>query len=92
MRMKDMKNKKVIPIIIVGLLISISFFSGCIRPFVIDTLKWDHINEEGTAVRLWGQLDIIIESPDNWNEGFVWDIEFHKTIMGLDCFRLISKI
>jgi len=76
--MKDMKNKKVIPIIIVGLLISISFFSGCIRPFVIDTLKWDHINEEGTAVRLWGQLDIIIESPDNWNEGFVWDIEFHK--------------
>ncbi len=72
-----MKKKKFIPIIIVGILCSISFFSGCIRPFVIDTGGWDHINEEGTAVRLWGQLDIIFESPDNWNEGFVWDIESH---------------
>lgn len=74
--MKDMENKKIIPIIIVGLLISISLFSGCIRPWVIDTVSWEHIDQAGTAVRVWGRLKIT-ESSDNWNEGFVWDVESH---------------
>ena len=72
-----MKNKKCIPILLVGILISVSFLSGCVRPWVIDTLGWDHLNQEGTAVRIWGRLKVT-ESPDNWNEGFVWDIESHK--------------
>lgn len=57
-------------------LVSVTVFSGCVGPWAIDTLGWDHINEEGTAVRLWGQLTIT-ESADNWNEGFVWDTEPH---------------
>jgi len=72
-----MKEKKIIPIIVAVAFIGVSCFSGCIRPYVIDTYGWDHINEEGTAVKLWGHLDIT-ESADNWNEGFVWDIEFHE--------------
>jgi len=72
-----MKEKKLLPIIVAVILIGVSFFSGCIRPFVIDTYGWDHIDEEGTAVKLWGHLDII-ESADNWNEGFVWDTDYHK--------------
>ncbi len=71
-----MRNKKIIPILLVGILISVSFLSGCVRPWVIDTLGWEHINQEGTAVRIWGRLKVT-ESPDNWNEGFVWDIESH---------------
>ena len=67
-----MKEKKFIPIIIAIVIISVSFFSGCVGPWAIDTLGWDHINVEGTAVRLWGQLTIS-ESSDNWNEGFYWD-------------------
>jgi hypothetical protein len=57
--------------------ISVSFFSGCVGPWAIDTLGWDHTNEAGTTVRLWGQLTIT-ESADNWNEGFVWDTEYHQ--------------
>lgn len=72
-----MKNKKVIPIILAGVLITISFFSGCVRPWVIETLGWEHINEEGTAVRIWGRLKLT-ENSQNWNQGFVWDIESHK--------------
>lgn len=59
-----------------GVVISVSFFSGCIGPWAVDTLGWDHINAEGTAVRIWGQLTIS-QSGDNWNEAFVWDIEYH---------------
>lgn len=59
-----------------GVVISVSFFSGCVGPWAVDTLGWDHINTEGTAVRIWGQLTIS-ESSDNWNEAFVWDIEHH---------------
>jgi len=71
-----MKGKKTIPIIIAIILISVSLFSGCIGR-VIDTFGWDHKNEEGTAVRIWGQL-ALTESSDNWNEGFVWDTQFHQ--------------
>ena len=72
-----MKEKKFIPIFIAIVLIGVSIFSGCVGPWAIDTLGWDHMNEAGTAVRLWGQLTIS-ESADNWNEGFVWDTEFHQ--------------
>jgi hypothetical protein len=71
-----MKGKKTIPIFIAVVLISVSLFSGCVGPWAIDTLGWDHMNAEGTAVRLWGQLTVS-ESSDNWNEGFVWDTEYH---------------
>lgn len=71
-----MKKQKIIPIIIAVVLISVSLFSGCVGPWAIDTLGWDHMNEEGTAVRIWGQLTVT-EAGDNWNEGFVWDTEFH---------------
>jgi len=71
-----MKEKKIIPISIAAVFIGISCFSGCVGPWAIDTLGWEHINVEGTAVRIWGQLTIS-ESSDNWNEGFVWDTESH---------------
>ncbi|HUS98846.1 MAG TPA: hypothetical protein VMY59_00815 [Candidatus Thermoplasmatota archaeon] len=56
--------------------ISVSIFSGCVGPWAIDTYGWDHMNAEGTAVRIWGQLTVS-ESSDNRNEGFVWDTEYH---------------
>jgi hypothetical protein len=71
-----MKEKKFIPVIIAVVLVSVSIFSGCVGPWAIDTYGWDHMNAEGTAVRLWGQLTVS-ESSDNWNEGFVWDTEYH---------------
>ena len=71
-----MKNKKIIPLIIAGVIISVSLFSGCVGPWAIDTYPWDHMNAEGTAVRIWGQLTVS-ESADNWVESFVWDTEAH---------------
>ncbi len=71
-----MKNKKIIPISIATLVIVVSLFSGCIGR-TIDTFGWDHMNTEGTSVRLWGQL-ALTENSDNWNEGFVWDTQFHE--------------
>ncbi|MCX6662608.1 MAG: fibronectin type III domain-containing protein [Euryarchaeota archaeon] len=71
-----MKGKKSIPIIMAVVLIGVSCFSGCVGPWAIDTLGWEHIDLEGTVVRIWGQLTIS-ESSDNWNEGFVWDTEPH---------------
>jgi hypothetical protein len=71
-----MKEKKFIPIFIAIVLIGVSIFSGCVGPWAIDTLGWDHMNVEGTTVRIWGQLTIS-ESSDNWNEGFYWDTEYH---------------
>jgi hypothetical protein len=72
-----MKEKKIIPIIVAIVLIGVSCFSGCVGPWAIDTLGWEHIDLEGTVVRIWGQLTIT-ESSDNWNEGFVWDTEYHQ--------------
>jgi hypothetical protein len=42
----------------------------------VDTQDWDHLDTEGTAVRIWGALGLS-ESIENWNEGFVWDTEAH---------------
>jgi len=72
-----MKGKKILPISIAAVLIGVSCFSGCVGPWAIDTLGWEHLNLEGTAVRIWGQLTVS-ESSDNWNEGFVWDTEVHQ--------------
>jgi hypothetical protein len=72
-----MKEKKIIPISIVVVLIGISCFSGCVGPWAVDTYGWEHIDLEGTTVRIWGQLTIS-ESSDNWNEGFAWDTDFHQ--------------
>jgi hypothetical protein len=72
-----MKEKKMIPIVITAILVGVSCFSGCIGPWAVDTLGWEHLNLEGTAVRIWGQLTIT-ESSDNWNEGFVYDTEEHQ--------------
>lgn len=72
-----MKEKKIIPLIVAGVLIGISCFSGCVGPWAVDTYGWEHIDFEGTAVRLWGQLTIS-ESSDNWNEGFAWDTQYHQ--------------
>jgi hypothetical protein len=71
-----MKEKKLIPLVVAVVVISVSIFSGCVGPWAIDTYGWDHMNVEGTAVRIWGQLTVS-ESSDNWNEGFVWDTESH---------------
>jgi hypothetical protein len=67
--------KKAVPVVIMLMLMSVSFFSGCIGR-TIDTMGWSHKNQEGTAVTIFGQL-AITESSDNWNEGFVWDTEAH---------------
>jgi hypothetical protein len=67
--------KKAVPVVIILMLMSVSFFSGCIGR-TIDTMGWTHKNQEGTAVTIFGQLTVT-ESPDNWNEGFVWDTEAH---------------
>ena len=71
-----MQRKGVLAIALVILLISIVGLSGCVGPWAVRTMGWDHINTEGTAVRIWGQLTIS-ESPDNWNEGFVYDTAYH---------------
>ena len=67
--------KKTVPVVIMIMLMSVAFFSGCIGR-TIDTMGWTHKNQEGTAVTIFGQL-AITESSDNWNEGFVWDNESH---------------
>jgi hypothetical protein len=59
------------------LLITVSFLSGCIGPNAITTWGWDHINDEGTAVRLWGHL-VGTENFHNWNAWFVYDTESHS--------------
>ncbi len=61
---------------IVPLLITISALSGCIAANAIQTKHWDHINTEGTGVRLWGFL-ILGENFHNWDGYFVYDIESH---------------
>jgi hypothetical protein len=74
-----MKEKKLIPIIVAVVLICVSLFSGCVGPWVVDTYGWDHINDAGTAVRIWGQLSIF-ENSQNWNLGFYWDTEPHEKL------------
>ncbi len=67
--------KKAIPVVILLLLLAVSLFSGCVGR-TIDTMGWNHKNQEGTAVTIWGQL-ALTENSENWNEGFVWDTEDH---------------
>jgi hypothetical protein len=68
--------KKVV-VLIVSVLLGLVSLSGCLGPWAVDTLGWDHINEEGTSIRIWGQLTIT-ENIKNWNVGFVWDTEHHN--------------
>jgi hypothetical protein len=38
---------------------------------------WEHANLEGTTVKLEGDLNYE-ENNENWDEGFVWDTEYHE--------------
>ena len=71
-------NKKKVKILatIIPLLILVSVLSGCIAANAIQTKHWDHINTEGTGVRLWGYL-ILGENFHNWDAYFVYDTERH---------------
>ena len=71
-------NKRKVKILatIVPLLILVSALSGCIAANAIQTKHWDHINTEGTGVRLWGFL-ILGENFHNWDGYFVYDTERH---------------
>ena len=69
------KNLKIV-LTIVPMLILVSFMSGCIAANAIQTKHWDHINTEGTGVRLWGFL-ILGENFHNWDGYFVYDTEAH---------------
>jgi hypothetical protein len=70
-------NKKLkLVLMIVPLLITVSALSGCVAANAIQTKHWDHINTEGTGVRLWGFL-ILGENFHNWDGYFVYDTEHH---------------
>ncbi|MCK4901776.1 MAG: hypothetical protein KAS76_00350 [Thermoplasmatales archaeon] len=71
-------NKKKIKVVLIlaTLIISISALSGCIAANAIQTKHWDHVNSEGTSVRLWGFL-ILGENFHNWDGYFVYDTEMH---------------
>ncbi len=72
-----MNNKKIkLILLIVPIIIIITTLSGCIAPNAIQTKHWDHINSEGTGVRLWGFL-ILGENFHNWDGYFVYDTESH---------------
>lgn len=61
---------------VVPLLVAVSALSGCIAANAIQTKHWDHINSEGTGVRLWGFL-VLGENFHNWDGYFVYDTEMH---------------
>ncbi len=71
----DKKKVKVI-LILVPLLMIVSALSGCVAPNSIQTKHWDHINSEGTGVKLWGFLRLG-ENFHNWDGFFVYDTEYH---------------
>lgn len=85
-----MKEKKIIPIIVAGVLICVSLLSGCVGPWVVDTYGWDHINQEGTAVRIWGQLSIF-ENSQNWNLGFYWSTSYHDKLEDYENFHVADN-
>ncbi len=70
------KKKIKLVLMIVPLLITISALSGCVAANAIQTKHWDHINTEGTGVRLWGFL-VLGENFHNWDGYFVYDTEKH---------------
>jgi len=69
-------DKKRVKIILVPFILIISALSGCIAPNTIQTKHWDHINSDGTGVRLWGFLRLG-ENFHDWDGFFVYDEEFH---------------
>ena len=71
-----MIKKKLLVITLVPILISVSLLSGCIAANAIQTKHWEHINSEGTGVRLWGFL-VLGENFHNWDGYFVYDTESH---------------
>jgi hypothetical protein len=71
------KKKTKIAFVVTLLLITVSFLSGCIALNAITTWGWEHINDEGTAVRLWGKL-VGFENFYNWKAWFVYDTESHS--------------
>jgi hypothetical protein len=74
---KKMDARKNLSIVaLVAGIAAISCLFGCTPPNPVNTLRWDHVDEAGTAARLWGQL-ILTESIENWKEGFVWDTQGH---------------
>ena len=62
--------------VLVPILLAVSALSGCVAANAIQTKHWDHINTEGTGVRLWGFL-ILAENSHNWDGYFVYDTESH---------------
>lgn len=62
--------------LVAAALMAVSSVLGCGEPKKVDTLGWDHADENGTAAALWGRL-ILPENLENWKEGFVWDTERH---------------
>lgn len=71
-----MKIRKLVIMTIVPMLVLITALSGCVAPNAIQTKHWDHINTEGTGVRLWGFLKLG-ENFHNWDGYFVYDTERH---------------
>jgi hypothetical protein len=69
------ENKKIL-VILIPLVILISALSGCIAPNAIQTKGWDHVDNQGTEVRLWGFL-VLGQNFKNWDGYFVYDTEFH---------------
>ena len=71
------KKKKIkLLMVLVPLLLFVSALSGCVAANAIQTKHWDHINTEGTGVRLWGFL-VLGENFHNWDGYFVYDTESH---------------
>lgn len=50
--------------VVAGVFMTVLLVLGCMEPTKVDTLRWDHADEDGTAVALWGQL-ILSESLEN---------------------------
>jgi hypothetical protein len=72
-----MKKKNLLIVAIVPLLLTITSLTGCIGPTAITTWGWDHVDTEGTEVRIWGHLTLS-ENFHNWNAWFVYDTEAHE--------------
>jgi hypothetical protein len=71
------KRKKIkLLMVLVPILLVVSALSGCVAANAIQTKHWDHINTEGTGVRLWGFL-VLAENFHNWDGYFVYDTEKH---------------
>lgn len=71
------KNKKQLILILVPLMLLISALSGCVGPWAINTLGWEHTDLEGASVRIRGQLTLA-QNSKNWNLGFAWDTTSHS--------------